>query len=430
VYNNYWNQFNKNGIVMKQPDVAIDGSAYWYRDMPIALKLMWWWDSSQTLTSEVFDRVIDSSFVHGWDNPAAPGELGATEYHSNYSPFTNAVAAVSNVSALSAMAGKYPDKQYHQKISDLTYTKESGVHYVAFMMSDMDNTGTELGPYGFHRNTTYFANSHRGEFAMGWGMPPGFVEFAPTVMEWWYRNATFKDGFSAPCSGLGYMYPEKFPDIEHYSRKLDELMGRADLKTVVLSGKMLPQEITYENYYDTAHYYSKLDSVRGMYYIDVNGDYAGQHGKILWFDGKPFVTCRFTLWNGSQYEGISRNAAQLAATLNAQPTTPDSPGGYSLVFVHAWSYGLDEAAATVAALDADIRVVTPDEMIEQIYMNLSPCQAAPIKSDINKDCQVDMADYSMLAENWLTVNGGDVDIWDDGIVDINDIIKLASQWLE
>jgi hypothetical protein len=63
-------------------------------------------------------------------------------------------------------------------------------------------------------------------------------------------------------------------------------------------------------------------------------------------------------------------------------------------------------------------------------MNLSPCQAAPIKSDINKDCQVDMADYSMLAENWLTVNGGDVDIWDDGIVDINDIIKLASQWLE
>ena len=76
-----------------------------------------------------------------------------------------------------------------------------------------------------------------------------------------------------------------------------------------------------------------------MYYIDVNGDYAGQHGKILWFDGKPFVTCRFTLWNGSQYEGISRNAAQLAATLNAQPTTPDSPGGYSLVCSRV-SYGL------------------------------------------------------------------------------------------
>lgn len=430
VYQNYWEHFSKNGIMMKEPDASIDPSAYYMRDMGIAQKLMWWWNSSYSLTSEVLGRLIDNSHCWGWDDPAASGELSTTQFHSEKSLYTGATAAVCNLSVLSSVGGKYPGLSLTQKIDDASYVPESNVHYVCFMMSDMDNIGTQLGAYGWHINPNYYGSPHRGQFPMGWGISAGMLELAPSVMEWWYRNATEKDSFTAACSGLGYMYASYFPDLDNHTRKTEELMTRANLRTCVISDKFWPRSMTESSYYPVAHMYSRLDPVRGMFYFDVNGDYARYGGDILWFDGKPMVTCRYTLWDASQYNGISRNAQQLAASINSRPKNPYSESGYTFVMVHAWSYGMDEVAETVGLLDSNVRVVTPVELIEQIHYHLSPCGAPPVPGDIIEDCTVDFADYRYMCQAWMGLSNGNTDLWQDGKTDFLDLAEFISSWLE
>ncbi len=331
VYQNYGDQFDKNGIMIKNPYIGQDASAYYIRDMGIAKKLLWWWGSSSIRTAEVLEQVIDNSHCWGWDDPSAPGELAATQFHSEYSLYTGATAAVSNLSTLAVMGQKYPGLTLEQKIDDNVYTPESNVHYVCFMMSDMDNIGTELGNNGWHVSPNYFGYVNRGHFPMGWGMPASLYELAPTVVQWWYRNATENDSFTAACSGLGYMYSSYFPDLENHTRKTEQLIEKANLRTCVIADKWYPRSMTYSSYYPYAHMYSRLDNIRGMFYFDVNGDYARYDGDILWFDGKPMVTCRYTLWDSAQYNGISRDAEDLADSLNSRPTNPYSESGYSFV---------------------------------------------------------------------------------------------------
>ncbi len=441
VYQNYWDQFNHNGIMMKQPNIALDASAYYMRDFATAQKLMWWWDSNYALTAEVLDSVIDNSHIWGWDDPAAPGELGATSFHSQYSLYTGATAAVCNVSVMAAVGENVPGMVLAPKNADNTYTTEDNVHYVCFMMSDMDNMGTELGAYGWHVSPNYFANANRGNFPMGWGLPASFMELAPSVMDYWYDMAYETDSFSTTCSGLGYSYASQFPDLENHTRKLGQLMERSGQRTTVVSDHFWPAELTYASYYDVAHQYTRLDPVRGVFFFDVNGDYA-RYGRmadidraerIYWFDRKPFVPCRYTLWESGAYAGLSSSGLELASTINSLPTDPSDPDGYTFVMVHAWSFGyqpMNEIAITVANLDSDVRVVTPDELIEQIYMNLSPCGTAPIKSDINDDCEVNFEDFAHFSQDWLDITDSLADLWDDGKVDMKDFKEFVYQWLD
>ena len=53
-------------------------------------------------------------------------------------------------------------------------------------------------------------------------------------------------------------------------------------------------------------------------------------------------------------------------------------------------------------------------------------------SDINHDQDVNYIDFNILAQEWLTIGDGlsaDIDGVGDGIVDIQDLAKMASEWL-
>ncbi|ARN55774.1 GxGYxYP domain-containing protein [Sedimentisphaera salicampi] len=437
-YENYWDQLNKNGIVVKSPDRNEVAWAYNSIDWYIAQKLLWWWDESESLSSQVYESVIDSSYCYGWNDPAAGGELDTVSFHSQFSLYTGAGTSAMNKSTLAGMANKYPDKQYSQPISNEDFTTESGVHYVAFNMSDMDNFGVHLNHYGWHTKQDYYDNPRRGDFAMGWGIPPSYLELAPTVLEYWYRNATANDSFIVPGAGLGYIYPTLTPELYKNTRKMGQLMERADMHNVMILDKLWPEPLTEADYYPTAHYYTRLDAVKGLFYVDVAGDYArygreaddGNAQRIYWFDGKPMIPCRYTLWDGGQYDGISKNANQLAASINASPADPSNPDSYTFVVVHAWSYGLDEVYNTIQQLDSDVRVVTPEELIEQVYMNLSPCGEVPKKADLNQDCEVDLADYSLLSKTWLDAGMGTTDLTSDDKMDLDDLIYFQDSWLD
>ena len=62
--------------------------------------------------------------------------------------------------------------------------------------------------------------------------------------------------------------------------------------------------------------------------------------------------------------------------------------------------------------------------VKQLYDQGCHCD----DSDINGDKQVNMKDFAIFANNWLTDNS-EADINDDGVVDFLDLSKLSSCWL-
>jgi len=371
VWDNYKDSFNKRAVFVQTDEIAAQGA--FLRDLPITIGALTWWNSSTTDSDAVFSALLPNIPVHGWDSPAAPGELGAVLYHSQHSMWTAADNWMQNLSTYAGLASLEPEIEFNQPISDNTYTPEDNVHYVAFCMSDMDNINVIFNADGWAQGSSYYGNPNRGNFAMTWGMPLAMIELGPSVMKWWYDHATENDCFIGYSSGMDYFYPSDFPALDRHISHLDDYLTKADLRALCILDHFWPTPMNYENYKHIGEQYAAMDSLRGFFYADVNGDYARYNGKILWFNGKPMVTCRYTLWDGAQYEGVSRTPAQLAASINSLPTDPYSENGYTFVIVHAWTYQMNDVAACISSLDSDVRVVTAEELIEQLYLhNVNP----------------------------------------------------------
>ena len=366
VFNNYRNSLNKNAIFVQTNDISQQGA--YLRDLPITIRALTWWNPSSSDSDTVFGWLFPNVPVHGWDDPAAPGELGAVMYHSQNNLWTAADNWMLNLSTYAGMASLQPGIEFHQPVSDNSYAPEDNVHYVAFCLSDMDNLNA-LYDMSFAQGLDRYASPYRGTFPMGWGMAPAMVQLGPTVMRWWYDHATKQDGFIGYSSGLDYFYPSHYPALDQHLSVLDRYLVKADLNALCILDSLWPKDMTYANYREIGEQYAEMHSLRGFFYADVNGNYARYHGKILWFNGKPMVTCRYTLWNESQYKGISSTGLELANSINSLPANPSSESGYSFVIVHAWTHGMNEVGTCVNNLHPNVRVVTPVELIEQLYLH-------------------------------------------------------------
>ena len=361
VWDNYQDSFTKKAIFVQRDDINTHGA--YLRDFPIALGALTWWHSSLTDTEAVFDAFRRSIPCYGWDSAVRPGEDAAVTFHSQHSMYTAVTDWMLNLSLYAGMASRRPEIQFTQPCSDTVYTPEDNVHTVAFCMSDMDNTNTVFSADGWAKHADRYGNSHRGQFAMGWGMPPIMMKIGPTVMKWWYDNATEKDCFIGYCSGLDYFHPSQFPDLDIHMSHLDKYLRKADLSTLCIIDNTNGGLLTAETY-PVGYQYAALESLHGFFLA-----YDQYKGKILWFDGKPMVTARYALWNSSSRQGVSSNGQELAASINALPADPYSEEGYTFVIVHAWSYGWDEVADCIEHLNPTVRVVTPNELIEQLYLH-------------------------------------------------------------
>lgn len=428
VYENYNDQLCNDAVIVHTPDPAVHGSAYLMRDWAAAIKCLTWWNTDLEYTKNVYDSMAASSPVYGWLEATTGDELGFIDLHSRHGLYQIPCDWLTNLSVLAAMGERYPDTKYKQKVTRQPVKTESNVHYVAFMMSDMDNILTLVSNNSFINDNRYFANSARGTYPMGWGMAPSLTELAPTAIKVWYDRATANDSFTAQ-SGLGYFYPHNYPNLNAHTERLSGYMERADIKTLMITDNFWPRDLTWESYREFGDQFADITNLRGMFYVDVNGDYARYAGKILWFKNKPLVTCRYTLWIGSQYNGLSSNASELAASINALPADPKSSDGYTFIVVHAWSYGLDEVTSTISKLAPHVRVVTPEEMIEQLYKNFTPCIDQKFDGDFDGNCKTDIEDLQILSNQWLnTTPDSPADTNGDSNVDIIDFSYMSEHW--
>lgn len=66
VYENYWDQFNHDAIVVKTNDPSYHGNAYYFRDWGVAIKSLFWWNDSTLLSRPVYDSIFGNAPVYGW----------------------------------------------------------------------------------------------------------------------------------------------------------------------------------------------------------------------------------------------------------------------------------------------------------------------------------------------------------------------------
>ena len=346
VYQQYDSLFNKRIVCYQKEekylflsDYAIFSRAYYFFD-----------HISGFLTSMIFARMRPVSAMFGW---------GADEYRtvakaSRHSLYVHPSDWAINLSTLTNF-----DVDVHQNSrSDSVQTLEN-VHTVCFYMTDGDNIIWILND--FATSNRWFANPNRGRLNFGWTISPALCELAPTVMDYLYRNAactdSAQDEFIAGASGLGYMYPDKFPDLDDYASLMGQFMQKADLRIVNIIG-----DDPSEQYLRPYLQQDNIDAVFFNYY----SDYSGLKGKIAWVNGKPVIGARYNLWAGFE------TPASLAEKLNALPRDPHSAAGYSLIPVHAWSNTPDSVMQCVRMLDEQVRVVAPSEFVGLIRKNLAP----------------------------------------------------------
>lgn len=226
---------------------------------------------------------------------------------------------------------------------------ETGVHYVAFVMSDGDNVQWLTNDFCEKR---WYGSPHRGKFDMTWDLSPSLAEVNPVAFNHLYAAAstgTHRD-FFANAGGPGLIYPCEYPDIDGFVRANSEAMRRADQNIISVL----------EDCWDPA----KIDAILADPQVigamlKIGDAYRGQHGRIHWSDGKPCVAVRYSLWEGFDTpESIARDAGDA-------PQDPlGSEQSYSIVNVHPWSGDpMARVLQTVEAFPEHVRVVTLEELI-------------------------------------------------------------------
>lgn len=346
VKDNYWAQL-RHDIVIEQDELQPK-----LRDYAAMANIFTFFDGNTTWRESVMQALEDDSPCIGWGDGGEDQFVGPS---SDEGAFYVAANHCWNLPNLSGITEESLSQQTH-----VDPTLEENVHYVTFLLADGDNLQWFMG--GLCGTGDWWESPKRGNFNMGWGIPISAIDLCPSVVKWYYNDASnttsAKDYFVVGASGGGYMYPDQYPsaELDLHTERLNDYMGRADLSLV--------QVIDFSSINDISlwDHYTQRSNIKAVIYLDFT-DYGKYEGQINWSNNKPVISAREVLW-----EGLSEgDETSIINNINSAPRDPYSSDGYSLVMVHPWSKGLSNVQTVIDGLDSDVRVVTPEAFVKLIY---------------------------------------------------------------
>lgn len=355
-YDNLWNKgLNHSIIVQLSPNRTGP-----LRDYAIMTKsLIFYEDDSKdfSLRDKVFKSAKKDSICMGWGPDEHNNVKEASKYGVNVVPsdWTYNLTVLSSFPSLPIVQNSKPK-----------LIKENNVHYVTFIMSDGDNQQWNLGKnYG---SPKWYGYKDRGNFSMGWAITPSLYDLAPTALKLYYKNAksgACNDNFIVSPSGIGYMYPSNFDKsaLDMQVKNLNTYMKNVDQKYVAILDDWALNNMNIWNKY------TKQPNIHGLFYLNFSkqNDYKGE---IIWSNNKPIVSCRDLLW--SKLEDNNELVAKINCYVSSGFTNVTAPNAYTFVYVHAWSKTMSDIQYVVNQLNKNckIRIVTPDEFMQQIELNV------------------------------------------------------------
>ncbi len=352
LYANYWDQFRHDAIMCMEPNKN-------NQDWCAALGMMNLWSYDSNWVSQVYSSVVEHSPIYGWGDPVAkPGypysEDSVIRLHSGYNLFQVVGGSLFNLPVYAGLWDAVLEEGFDQKIS-LSSAPVTNVHHVTFIGTGMANPVYLLNTAGWVDHTNRWASPYRGDFPVGWVMALPTVKLAAPVTKWFYDTAApGMDNFVCGYSGLGYVHPSVLTDSGRVSPALNTYLDHADIHVAFIKDK---ENLTAEK----ARLYTQAPALRGGFCNTGNANYDSS---IRWFDGVPFVNLRCSMRDDSGYTGL-----EIAQLVNALPPDAATSNGYSAIYFDVETRGLSDVKAAVDNFASHVRVVTPEEFIEQIRLN-------------------------------------------------------------
>ncbi len=399
VYFEYQDKLNKDIMT------SLTYNSTTLRDVSIALKTMVWRDSDIDDLTFMLSNMNPNGILLGWHDAEYTGVLAGT---------TQSYATIASDTGrnFSVFAGLPKSKLKQKPPMKYELKDKKDVHYVTFIMSDGDNIQWVEGSYT--NGEKYFAARSRGEIPYGWTLSPSLVELSPLFPRYLYSNATVNDNFVAAFSGLGYMYPSKYPasQLEKFTERTAKYMDALNMSytTILDLEDDYPDKTKRDRVLNA---YSKHSNIKGGFlYYHIDRYVSSQMGGgIFWSNGKPFVSMRESLWvsesNQDQYDK-AEVASQMAHRINSYKKDCTVIDGYTAVNVHPWSFSYDYCTSITKLLDDNVVVVTPSEFMELIAKNVEKKDVPVIKT--GKKNMHDTFDYTNMKR-----------YYESGILDLNAI---------
>ncbi|WP_152361619.1 GxGYxYP domain-containing protein [Microlunatus speluncae] len=342
----------RNDLVIEQKaDPEVGMFTHQLRDYATMAGAFTFYDGNSDFRRSVVEDLDPDAAVLGWGD-AREGEDAFVGVSSAAGVASIPGDWAANLACLSGL----PAPRLRQRAPIRPRPPGRAQHQVAFVVTDGDNVQWMLNDLPTGPN--WFASPRRGTFDVGWGVPPSAIDLAPSVLDWYYRNASagpHHDRFVVGPSGGGYLYPSRYPrdELDRHTARLARAMKRADLGVV--------QILDFESFDDPDLWsaYLRHDQITGLIYLEYSR-YDGLRGRVRWVEDKPVISARTMLWDGLS------SPDQVIETLNAAAADPSSADGYSVVMLHCWSMSLDDLGHVVDNLAPHVSVVTPDALIRMM----------------------------------------------------------------
>ena len=376
------------------------------RDLAIAQK-----------TLVVFGYAEPVPTVMKWLDPLSPilgwnggDEFKTTEMSTGWGHVQTATDWAVNLPVLMAgteAAGQSKVKNFDPRTIDWNDTRSA----VSFVDTDGDNVDWSEGDFFRARySRNYWANPDRGKLPFGWSCCfAHLAQLCPEAID--YAVATQSPNDSFIEWGGGYYYsdhfgtnrPNRWELLAQHARRTWTLMKKNNTRIIGFNVAQFDSSDARKAYEVIT---GQTDGLLAILVFQYDAYEAGA-GKTFWVKDRngievPVISARYSIWNHLNHRPRAGTPAKVAREI--RQSVENAPRGetprYDWVIVHAWSWfkkasGTDENAEDMPQEDAaakggqsvygpvtwcaerlpaNIRTVSPEELIWRIRMKHNPEQ--------------------------------------------------------
>lgn len=380
VYNTCWPQMNHHFLASVYPLTA----AQYVRDYLTEFKVFTFWLSAdddaepgaapteeRAFISELFANTPTSVPVWGWYSYGL--DKGISEYEgmkwgSQYGKFLPGTEFSSNLSVLSGVTVPPATFRQNQTSGSPHLTLDNSKVYVC--PNILDSGDAQWYWQSYQRGV--WADAARGSVPIGWSLNPTVMDSMPSVLQWYYENATPNDYFFSAVSGLGYMFTTHFSEVfvereeawQEYISLTSQYCNSLGLDIVELYDGAW-NEATPPSTKILSYYTQGVAGLRGLFpdlgrHDNMTGDKASYY-----FDGVPVFHClsRWMTWTGDPGTHTRQEEIDWARNEVLNHTPTQRPGFMNALMI-SWTMYPNLIRDVMAGLPSEYVAVTPHQLLD------------------------------------------------------------------
>jgi hypothetical protein len=409
-FDTYKDRFNRRMVCTQDPRKSNS------RDLAIAQRALVVFGDAEPV-STVMKWLEPLSPILGWNGG---DEFKTTRISSAWGHLQTSTDWAVNLPVL--MAGTQQARQSRAKSFDPhTINWNDTRSAVSFVSTDGDNFDWSEGDFfRAHYSTNYWANADRGKLPFGWSCCfAHLAQLCPEAIDYAVATQSLNDSFLE--WGGGYYYPDLFGAsrsnrwelLARHAQRTWALMQKNNTRIIGFNVSKLDSADALKAYQVIAGQTDRLLAILVFQY----DAYEAGAGRIFWVKDRtgvevPVLSARYSIWNGLNHRPRAGTPAKVAREIRQtmEKTRQGEQPRYDWAIVHAWSWfkhtpgesetaedmpsmPREEAAAKggqslyaparwcAERLPANIRTVTPEELLWRLRMKHNPEQTRKLIKD-------------------------------------------------